>query len=99
MLYSDSDIKSQLLDEWEYLAEATYPEDSLSEYADSAVPVYTSEIIEEWTELPYDYRDRWNEITDSPENITHLMSLDLYLYYREIYSAIYAKILAEKESE
>lgn len=99
MLTTDSDIKQQLLDEWEYLSETNYPEDSLHEWADTTVPFYTNEIIQEWTDLPHGYRDRWTEITDSPESITQLMSLDLYLYYQERYTELYAEILDEKDTD
>ncbi len=99
MLYTYNDIKREITDNWELLELATYPEDTLAEWADSAVPIYTSEIVNEWTDMPYEYRDRWSEITDSPESITHLMGLDLYFYYREQYSVIYAEILESKEEE
>ncbi len=99
MLTSDSDIKREILDNWEYLQEAQYPEDYLTELADSAVPIYTGDIIEEWTDLPFDYRDNWTEISDTVHAITSAMSLDLYLYYRERYTSLYEGLCKDKLTE
>lgn len=94
MLYTLEEAKQHLLDEWEYINE-----DSLHEYADSAVPVYYGEIIQEWNDLDSDYTDRWNEIIETPNKITEAMTADLYLYYSELYQLAYDEILADKESE
>lgn len=57
---------------------------AVQEMTDNLVPVYTAEIISEWTELPSDKSDRWEELgTGEGKSITSLMSLDLYLYYLE----------------
>jgi hypothetical protein len=99
MLYTYSDIKGELLDDWDNLSEQRYPEDSLQEYADSAVPVYTSEIIQEWRDMPREFDNRWREISESIESIEDGMRLDLYLYYLETYHRAYAELCQDKEAE
>jgi len=93
-----SDIKSDIYDHLEQLKESAYPEDLLSELADSACPVYYNEILADWSEMPSEYNDAWQEIGAS-ENATifSLMSMDLYLYYQAQYSEIYAEIMHDQE--
>jgi hypothetical protein len=102
MLTSYSDVKDQVLTEIrEYdLTNDTYPEDRLNEMADSAVPVYTNEIISEWVDLPFDSRDRWQDFgADSNATITHLMALDLLVYYQELFSQTYFELTKDLEEQ
>lgn len=99
MITSDEYIRFAIEESWEYLEESAYPDDLLTEWADSQVPVYTREIIQEWVDLPNDYKDEgWQQYTDNTDNmtITTLMSYDLYYYYQDRYSAIYRQILDER---
>lgn len=62
--------------------------DRSGEMVDGYLPVYTNNIIKEWQDMPSDYDNRGsaelghncNEIS-----ITNLMSLDLYLYYTDLF--------------
>jgi hypothetical protein len=76
------DIKAQVRDELEQLEETPYPEDLLYQFADSEVPIYYGDIVEEWQQLPFDDTDRWQELGANPETtIYKLMQIDLLLYY------------------
>jgi len=61
--------------------------DRSGEFIDSWLPVYNNRIIEEWTHMPNDYTDRGSaELGGGGEvNIISLMSLDLYLYYSDLF--------------
>ena len=100
MITLDNDIRQDILDNWEYLEESQYPEDYLIELADSGIPIYTKDIIEEWRELPSDYQDAWQEYgATQSDTIVRLMTLSLYRYYQDKYSQLYSEIKTEKESE
>lgn len=62
--------------------------DRSGEFIDSWLPVYNNRIIEEWTLMPNDYTDRGSaELGMGGEvNIINLMSLDLYLYYSDLFN-------------
>lgn len=62
--------------------------DRSGEFIDSWLPVYNNRIIEEWTLMPNDYTDRGSaELGAGGEvNIINLMSLDLYLYYSDLFA-------------
>lgn len=61
------------------------PETCIQEMAESLCPIYTADIIAEWTELPSDKSDAWQEIGASENaTITERMSTDLYLYYLDL---------------
>ena len=102
MLTSYSDVKDQVLTEIKdyELMLARYPEDRLSEMADSTVPIYYGDIIEEWREMPIEYTDRWQEFgTDSNATITKLMQIDLFIYYQELFSQAYAELTKDLEEQ
>lgn len=94
------EIKKQVTDEMEQLKERTYPEDLLNEFADSETPIYYSEIIKEWVELPSEYCDRWKELGfDTQRNdggITTLMQLDLFFYYQEQFQRAWEELRGEE---
>lgn len=97
MLTSFQSIKSELADSFDWLTE-----DNLYEFASGYVPVYTNEIIAEWTEMPNEYDNTWMEYTDGESfkrTITDLMSLDLHNYYRDLVQAAYEELVAENEQE
>ena len=62
--------------------------DRSGEFIDSWLPVYNNRIIEEWTLMPNDYTDRGSaELGTGQEiSIINLMSLDLYLYYSDLFN-------------
>lgn len=96
-----SDIKQDILDHWEQLQEKAYPEDLLRELADSACPVYYSDIIKDWQEMPNDFTDSWQDFIEPDKDTTifSLMTADLYNYYEDAYFTIYAEIRHDKEQE
>lgn len=61
--------------------------DRSGEFIDSWLPVYNNHIIEEWTLMPNDYTDRGSaELGTGQEiSIINLMTLDLYLYYSDLF--------------
>jgi hypothetical protein len=68
--------------------------DRSGEFIDSWLPVYNNRIIEEWTLMPNDYTDRGSaELGTGQEiSIINLMSLDLYLYYSDLFFEAVAKV-------
>ena len=62
--------------------------DRSGEFIDSWLPVYNNRIIEEWTLMPNDYTDRGSaELGTGQEiSIINLMTLDLYLYYSDLFN-------------
>ena len=62
--------------------------DRSGEFIDSYLPVYYNGIIEEWKNMPSEYNDRGSaELGHLEEvNIYNLMSLDLYLYYSDLFA-------------
>lgn len=62
--------------------------DRSNEFIDSWLPVYNNHIIEEWVAMPNDYTDRGSSElgVGNKINIINLMSLDLYLYYRDLFA-------------
>jgi hypothetical protein len=102
MRFTYSDIKDQVLTEIrEYnLTEERYPEDRLSELAESACPIYTGEVVTEWAELPSEYSDAWQDLgTDGSGGIVTLMQVDLFLYYEQQFRKAYQELLQDLEEE
>jgi hypothetical protein len=62
--------------------------DRSHEFIDSYLPVYYNGIIEEWKAMPSEYNDKGSaELGYGEEiNIYNLMSLDLYLYYTDLFN-------------
>jgi hypothetical protein len=73
--------------------------DNSGEWVDNYVPVYNNRIIEEWQAMPSDYDDRGAlELGLGQEiNIINLMSLDLYLYYSDLFSQALSDVESELE--
>jgi hypothetical protein len=92
-----SEIKTQLLTEWDSLEE-----DRLSEVADSLTPIYHSEIIQEWQSLSMEESDTWRELgyEITPETtILNLMAIDLYHHYQAQVARAYEEIRSEREED
>lgn len=100
MLTKLDEIKQELDTDWHLFADNQYPTDLLSEYADSACPIYTSEIIAEWVAMPSEFNDAWQDYGDSGDKgITDLMQVDLYNYYSHLYNTAYNQLADEKDAE
>ena len=77
-------------------------EDRSGELIDSHLPIYNHEIIEEWKAMPNEYDNRGAaELGHLGQevNIINLMTLDLYLYYSDLFSQAMEEIKQEEESE
>lgn len=100
-MYTPEEITKEVQENKEYILAQKYPEDLAGEYADSAVPIYYSEIIREWIDLPEEFSNKYHELSDSlPDRIEDLMRLDLYLYYYNFYSgAIYELVQSQAEQQ
>ena len=93
-----SDIKAELKENWEQFASNQRPDDLLAEFADSACPIYYSDIIKEWQEMPSEFSDSWQDLgTDGSATITTLMQFDLFNYYQHEYHKIYNELCEEME--
>jgi hypothetical protein len=76
--------------------------DNSGEWVDGYLPVYNNQIVEEWQEMPGDYDNRGSaELGHLGHeiNIINLMSLDLYVYYFDLFSEALAELEAEGEGE
>jgi hypothetical protein len=68
--------------------------DRSHEFIDSYLPVYYNGIIEEWKAMPSEYNDRGSSELGYGEeiNIYNLMSLDLYLYYSDLFAEAISEV-------
>jgi hypothetical protein len=74
--------------------------DRATEYVDSWLPVYHSDILNEWRDMPTEYNDRGSEEFGTTGGIFSQMTNDLFLYYLdEYYQAIDEVEEEEKEKE
>ncbi len=92
-------IKETINGELENLKESVYPEDIIRELADSEVPIYYNEIINEWCQLSSDYSDRWKVDGYEGDRITDLMAYDLGIYYSDKFLEAWSEIQEELETE
>jgi hypothetical protein len=62
--------------------------DRSGEWVDGYLPVYYNRIVEEWQEMPSEYNNRGSaELGLGQEiDIYNLMSLDLYIYYTDLFN-------------
>ena len=93
------DIKADILANWAHLDEMPYCQDFITELAESAIPVYYSQIIKDWQEMPDEYTDSWKDTTEANNDSTiySLMGVDLYNYYQDTYRQAYAEVKQEQE--
>ena len=70
------------------------------EWIDGYLPVYYNQIVQEWQEMPSEYNDRGViELGQTgSETIYNLMSLDLYIYYTDIFNEAIAELEEELET-
>lgn len=98
MYFNDTEIRREIIENWQQLTDTAYPSDLLTEWAGSTVPVYYHQIISDWQEMPNEFTDSWEEFGLPQEvTITGLMSMDLFNYYLNRYTAIYSEIKEEME--
>jgi flavodoxin len=97
-------IKQQMKDEFKTEIEKGYItleeiQDNSGEWIDGYLPVYYNEIVQEWQEMPSEYNDRGViELGQTgSETIYNLMSLDLYIYYTDIFNEAIAELEEELE--
>jgi hypothetical protein len=95
-------LREDIQENLDELLDSSYPEDLLNEMADGFVPVYYSDIIAEWMELPADFQDSWTQYGMDESfihgGISRLMTIDLASYYQSEYHRIY-RIIAEEIQE
>lgn len=98
MLKSYDEIKSQVVSEWAYFADS--PNRASHELADSLVPIYTTDVISEWSSLSWNESDRWHEygLSESP-TIAEMMKTDLFIYYIDSVNRAYQEALEEQAGE
>ena len=98
-LTTRAQIKAEILDHLEQLKESPYPEDLLNELADSNTPIYYSDIISEWQEMPSEFDNGWKMFgfDESFESggIYSLMGIDLQLYYQQQFLEIWEEVKSE----
>jgi hypothetical protein len=74
--------------------------DNSGEWINGYVPVYNNRIIEEWQNMPGEYDNRGAAeygYADTPD-IVRLMTLDLYVYYSDLFFQVLKDIAEELES-
>jgi len=61
--------------------------DNLGEWVDGYIPIYYNHLMKEWAEMPSQYNDRGYEELGGGGEVTifKLMTLDLYLYYTDLF--------------
>lgn len=76
--------------------------DNSGEWIEGYLPVYNNKIVEEWQAMPSEYDNRGAVELGHLEqeiNIINLMSLDLYLYYNDIFNEAVNELEEEEEEE
>lgn len=88
------EIKDEILSEWDNITE-----DDIHQIADGYVPVYYSEIIKEWQELPIEETDTWRDFGISEDaSIFTLMGYDLFNYYYQLADKAFSEIKEEQDN-
>ena len=97
----DYQIKEQMKDEFKTEisngSDLDTIRDNSGEWVDGYLPIYNNDILTEWQKMPSEYDDRGAQELGRGEDTTiiRLMSLDLYLYYTDIFN----KAIEELEEE
>ena len=88
------DIKQEILDDWDNITE-----DDIHQIADGYVPVYYSDIIKEWQDLPMEYTDTWQDFGISEDTtIFKLMGYDLFNYYYQLTEKVFREVEEERDN-
>lgn len=69
------------------------------EWVDGYLPIYNNRIVEEWQLMPSEYDNRgYAELSGGGDiDILNLMTLDLYLYYSDLFNEAIEKVAEELE--
>lgn len=82
------EIKDEILSDWDNITE-----DDIHQIADGYVPVYYSDIIKEWQEMPSEFTDTWKDFGISNDtSIFTLMGYDLFNYYYSLTEQAFREI-------
>jgi hypothetical protein len=83
-----SEMVEEIKTELEKGVELETIRDNSGQWVDNYLPVYNCYITEEWQEMPSEYDDRGAlELgTNGETGIVGLMTLDLYLYYSDLFN-------------
>jgi hypothetical protein len=96
-------LKNLLLEEKAEILESSDQDRYLDEFIDSQLPIYYSDIIAEWSEMPSEFQDSHLEFglpsVAEYNLVTSLMTQDLYNYYSTTTRQMWAEIIEESESE
>jgi len=67
------------------------------EWIDGYLPVYYNEIVRQWQDMPSEYNDRGRAELGAGDDFTiySLMSLDLYIYYTDLFNEVIAELEGE----
>ena len=74
--------------------------DNSGEWIDGYLPIYYNQIVEEWQAMPSEYNNRGSaELGHLGQEIDiyNLMSLDLYVYYSDIFNEAVTELEEEME--
>jgi hypothetical protein len=94
MYYSEENIREELIENLEDIKASQYPEDYVWGLGRDAVPVYYSDILKDWAEMPDEFTDSWQEFgfPSNEATIFDLMRIDLSNYYETRFMAIYNEL-------
>jgi hypothetical protein len=102
-LLGDTDLWELILHNLEEYSDSgeipAYDTDFIIGFAESQLPIYYNEIVQEWSDLPAEYRDTWHDYgTEDNTTIYDLMTRDLYNYYETRTSKILDQIQEERNN-
>ena len=101
MFSTPEEIVDVITENLEWLKAHEQPDELLREIAESLIPIYNSEIISDWAEMPQEFENfwaqfGWDEFLEQG-GIIGLMRIDLENYYQvktvEAYEQITGKTL------
>ena len=75
-------------------------QENSGEWIDGYLPIYYNQIVEEWQAMPSEFNDRGAAELGVGQEVTiyNLMSLDLYLYYTDIFNEAISELEEELEN-
>ena len=98
MHHTFGEIKTAIREDyWEEITEEAHPEDWLSEFASGLVPIYYSDIIDDWKEMPAEFVDSGADLVPSNTGIFSRMRADLWTYYQDQTRIAYEQVKGEME--
>ena len=85
-------------DYWQELTDHADPYEWLMEFGDGLVPVYYSDIIDDWKEMPAEFVDSGIDICSAESGIFDRMTADLWNYYQDQTRTAYEQVKGELEN-